>query len=462
VSGTIYGQPVSGYPYVFTYGYQWVTAPPPPPRRRHRVLRWIATVLGVLVVCASLVVGGVVGYADYTGLLDYQASWQDGAKKVDLPPAQDAPSGEWRSWARRAIDDALTTQAKALLDGDQAAYLAVADPSATALVADQTRRYKALHAMGLGQWTEAVTGSVTENGARSWSADIKISYCFGTKTCEPVQIVEASEWTLQNDHIALAKVTNSTAEWNGPRPWEADELTVQTGQRVVMAATKANAWRLPDAVRSADRAALVADKLAKWEAPPGRYVIFLAGPSDWTKWYGHTQPEWAAAWAVPVGDTVTEVVVRTQVVQQRGLETLLTHELTHVTTLAGKRYGANRSSWWLIEGIAEYATMIGKPISDYDAIPPTRSYVRSKWDGDPDVDAPTASASLEEASARYGIAFLAVRRIADKYGQDRMLDFFGKIVHDDDDLDRAATGALGASWATVKTDCAKYIRSALG
>jgi hypothetical protein len=229
-----------------------------------------------------------------------------------------------------------------------------------------------------------------------------------------------------------------------------------------MGATKANRARLKEAVRIAEKAAAVADRFSKWEEPPSRYVIFLAGPGEWNTWYGHDQPEWAAAWAVPVGSTVTEVVVRTQGVQQSEMLTLLTHELTHVTTLAGKRDGAGRTAWWLIEGIAEYATLIGKPVRNFDAIEPTRSFVRGNWDGDPAVDPPTDKSSLEQAAARYGVAFLAVRRIADRYGEAKMLDFFGRVVHDDESLEQAARAALGAAWTTVRADAARVIRSSVG
>ena len=71
------------------------------------------------------------------------------------------------------------------------------------------------------------------------------------------------------------------------------------------------------------------------------------------------------------------------------------------------------------------------------------------------------SASLEDASARYGVAFLAVRRISDKFGQAKMLDFWGRVVHDDVSLETASTGALGQPWTTVKTDVAKFIRTSV-
>ena len=228
-----------------------------------------------------------------------------------------------------------------------------------------------------------------------------------------------------------------------------------------MAATKTNEWRLDTAIAAADKAAAVADTFAKWSPTPNRYVIFLASPAEWSKWYGHEQPDWAAAWAVPVSDTVTEVVVRTEVVQQRGLENLLTNELTHVTSLAGKRLGAARS-WWLIEGIAEYATMLGQQISTYDGLDATHDFVHRKWDGKPNVAPPSANASLDEAAARYGVAFLSVRRIAEKYGQDKMLTFWGKVVHDNTPIDDASQAALGASWTSVSADCASYIRKSVG
>jgi hypothetical protein len=456
-----YGQPVSAYPYG-PYQFNPWEPTPIPARRPGAALRVVGSVLALVLVLSVVGVGVVVGYADYSGALDTRAAWRPAAgPKVELPPAQNAPAAEWTQWARSSVSDELTAQAKALLSANEDGYLAAVDPDNAKLVQDHQRRFKVLHAMGPGVWTQDVAGALKDRGARSWKADIKISYCFGAATCSAVELVESSTWELKGDHLLMVALEQSDPGWNGPRPWETDELTVQVGKRVVMAATKTNAWRLPDAVKSADKAAAIADTLAKWSPAPARYVIFLAGPNDWKRWYGHSQPEWAAAWAVPVGDTATEVVVRTEVVQQRGLETLLTHELTHVTTLAGKRDGAGASAWWLIEGIADYATMIGKAVNTYDALPPTKAFVRGKWDGDPAVDAPSVNAPLEEASARYGVAFLAVRRISDKYSQDKMLDFWGRVVHDNQDLNAASTAALGTPWATVKADCAKFVRTSM-
>jgi hypothetical protein len=439
----------------------WVLVPVQPPPRRRRALPWFLGIITTLTVLAVVALGGFVAITQYGGAGSPRGTWRAAPSPTDLPPAQNAPASEWASWARRAVDGRVEAQAEALLAGDEARYLAAVDPDNEDLLAEHRRRFEVLRAMGPGVWTQNVTGIPKFNGDRAWTADLRVSYCFGESTCEPVQLVVGSEWELRDDNLVMTDLTPSGADEIGPRPWETDDLSVRTGERVIVASQKANQWRLADAVKAGDRAAAVADRLSRWSDPPSRYVIFLAGPDDWNRWYGHEQPEWAAAWAVPVSATVTEVVIRTQVVQQRGLEALLTHELAHVTTLAGDRDGAGRNSWWLVEGIADYATMVGKSVRSYDALVPTRSYVRAKWDGDPTVDAPSSSSSLEEASARYGIAFLAVRHIAEKYTEEKMLDFFGRVVHDNESLDTASRVALGVDWSTVEAECVKFIRNSV-
>jgi hypothetical protein len=460
-----YPPPPPGYPggplvYGAPYPMYWPYPMPAPPAQPSRATRITVLALTIALAASAFGVGILTAYAAAAGAFGAGPVWQDQIPK-DPPPAADAPASAWSDWARRAVDDAVRIQAKALVAGDEQNFEAVADPANATLMADLKRRYTVLRAMGLGQWTESLTGGLHQSSSRSWSGDIRISYCFGDRTCVTSDVVESSRWEVRNDQLFMVELGKTDPDEDGPRPWETDQLTVVRGKRAIVAATKVNEWRLDAAIAAADKAALVADQFAKWAPAPNRYVIFLASPAEWTKWYGHDQPDWAAAWAVPVGDTVTEVVVRTEVVQQRGLENLLTHELTHVTSLAGKRLGQGRA-WWLIEGIAEYATMLGQPISGYDGLEPTHAFVRGKWDGKPNVASPSANADLDEAAARYGVAFLAVRRIAEKYGQDKMLTFWGQVVHDNASLEDASLAALGDPWTAVSADCASYVRKSVG
>jgi hypothetical protein len=234
---------------------------------------------------------------------------------------------------------------------------------------------------------------------------------------------------------------------------------VKTGKRAVVATTKGLKSRLPAAVAAIDRAAAIADQFAKWTPAPSKYVVYLAGPSNWKNWYGHEQPEWAAAWAVPVGDDVSEVVVRTDAVPQSELEMLMRHELTHVTSLAGATYGGS-SAWWMVEGLAEYAEFSDKPASDYDALGPVGVYLGSKaWKDDVRVAPPNEDASVSQAAGAYGIGYLAIRRIAERFGRTKMLNFFGAVLQDGKTIPEAAKSALGTSWTNVNNDCVQYIRN---
>lgn len=446
------GYPVSGYPYPVS-GYPVAPMVPVAPRRS----RW-QLVVNLVAVFVIVVAGLVaVGYEQVAG--GSYATWVRGEGVGDPPPGAFESDKVWTDWARRSVSLSLEFQASSLLKGDEKGYLAAADPDNAALVADLGNRFEVLHAMAPGVWKQAITGGFAANGSRRWRADIRTSYCFGPPTCSTVQLVASSEWGVKGNRVVLTKLGTTEKKWNGPRPWETDLLTIATGDRVIMGAAKSSAWRLTDGIEYADRAAKVADQFAQWDDPPSRYVAFFAGPNEWSKWYGDAQPEWAAAWAVPVSSVVTEVVVRARGVRQVDLEFLLTHEFTHVATLAGKRDGADAKAWWLIEGVADYAAMLKTPVADYDALEPTGSFVRNNWDGNPAVMPPGASSSDADAAARYGVAFLAVRRLAEKYTQAKMLSFFGRVVHDGHTAEQAAPAALGKPWSTVRADVTSYIRS---
>jgi hypothetical protein len=295
-------------------------------------------------------------------------------------------------------------------------------------------------------------------GKHTWKALMDVSYCIGGASCGVASLTESTTWKVDGTRLLLDGLNPSTADDQGPRPWEIDQLTVKVGSRAVVASSKANVKRLAGAVTVADAAARIADQFAKWSTPPARYVIFIASLADWRRWYGMSQPAWAAAYTLHVSPTVSEIVIRSDVVAQADLPVLLTHEMTHVTSLAGKRFGEGSGTWWLIEGIAEYASHLNVPLSHYDAVVSTRNYVRSGWSGDPAVSPPGRTASQTEAAGKYGIAFLSVRRLAEKYGLDKMLDFWGLMVHEDYTIDTAAHDALGVSWVTAKKDLSTYIK----
>jgi hypothetical protein len=180
--------------------------------------------------------------------------------------------------------------------------------------------------------------------------------------------------------------------------------------------------------------------------------VYLAGPGEWGTWYGVPQQPWVAAFAMPLTDVATEVVLNVDHVDARDVTDVLRHEFTHVVTLAGvdRTYA---QSWWLVEGIAEYVRVTGGA-RPFDGLGDVRKFIHSgHWLGDVALDGPPDSATASDVNGRYGVAYLAVKRLAEHYGEARMLAFFGAVVRDGMPLDKAARTVFGAGWGTVSADC---------
>jgi hypothetical protein len=424
------------------------TAPVRP--SRSKAWSWVAAAAAI----ALVTVGGIVSLWPRTGH-GPSVLWHL-AGDIAAPPPADASATTWSAWARQAVDTTVSEQAQALTGGDQAGYLAAIDPVDQRLHDSLLHRFQELRQMGIGQWHQEIRGNPQVTGELAWHADVRVTYCFGDANCRPNTVVIGTDWRLRNDQLLLTDEANTSANQFGPRPWETGDLAIATGKRTVVAVSARLSSRLQETAAAAEQAAAVADTLAKWDGPPSRYVVFLASPTDWDEWYGSGKPEWAGG--IYIDQTDNEVIVNSRV-RSSDIKDLLTHELTHVATLAGPRKGPDdRTTWWLVEGIAEYAMMLGRPVSQYDGFTQVRSFIKTEG-GDPVVAIPAADATVDQAAGAYGVAFLAVRRMADRYGQDAMLNFWGKIVHDGQTFDDAARAAYGQSWDAVRADCQTYIRS---
>src|SRR5262249_49343330 len=196
---------------------------------------------------------------------------------------------------------------------------------------------------------------------------------------------------------------------------------------------------------------------ASWAPPPERYLVYLAGPDEWSRWYGVSQPAWVAGYAMPVGDDDTEIILNAVKVDPGDVRDTLRHEFAHVVTLAGVRRSYT-PRWWLVEGIAEYVRMVDRPLRGYRGWAAARRYIHSgQWSGSIVQDQPPPlTVSTDEADGRYGIAFLAVRCLADRYGADRMLSFFNAVVRLGGDPDEASVTGFGAPWDVVAAGCAGW------
>ncbi len=362
------------------------------------------------------------------------------------------------------IQEALTRQSLALLAGNEPAFLAIGEAS---VQPELRRRYAVLRAMQVSGWDEKLVSGpaplVDAANPLRWRVGVRLRYCLVVRGCTPASgTVAQSEWSEAGGKLLLTALVPSPATEMGPRPWEVTDLQVAVGARVIVAAPTALASRLPGVLAAAEKAAAVADPYARWNPPPGRYLVFLAGPDEWSRWYSVRQSPWVGAYAMRIDPGSTEIVVNAQRVTNDAVRDTLSHEFSHVVTLAGVNRDYSQK-WWLTEGIAEYIRMAGRPASTYPGLTATRRYVTSgRWNGDVAItDPPTASVPADDASGRYGVAFLALRHIAERYGEEKLLAFFDATVRRGTSPADAAHTILGISWADLSADCAKSVRRAI-
>jgi hypothetical protein len=379
----------------------------------------------------------------------------EGGAAVSVQPTR-APATARHSGIRAQLQVVLDAQAAALLRGDETAFLAPADPGNEVLLSDLRRRFGILRAMHIAGWTETLGGE-PESVDGGWRATVRIGYCFVVRGCEPVTVPVATRWAASNGPVSLVEFGSSGTSDLGPRPWEVSDLRVAVGSRVVVAAAPRYAGRVPALLAAAEEAAAVADRYAHWAARPDRYLVYLASPEDWGSWYGVHQAQWVAGYAMPITERHTEIVLNGQRVTTDEVVDTLRHEFAHVVTLADVRRDYS-GHWWLVEGIAEYVRMVGRPLSEYELLSASRRYVRAGNPTDvPGLTEPAASASTEEASGRYGVAFLSVRWLAERFGEEKMLYFFDQVVREGVAPLYAAAAAFGVDWSEITVECAGYV-----
>ncbi|MCI4062914.1 hypothetical protein MRQ36_10150 [Micromonospora sp. R77] len=290
---------------------------------------------------------------------------------------------------------------------------------------------------------------------------VSVGYCFVVPECTPATVVIGTRWREAGEQPRLLAFDESRAAPAGARPWEVSDLAVAFGKRTVVATTPALRARLPALLTQAETAAKVADLYAVGTAPPDRYLVFYAGRDEWSRWYGGGRPAWTAGYAVGVGGGHHDVVLNAASLTSAGADDLLRHELTHAASLPDRGY-SGRANWWLVEGLAEYAGADGQPVRRYEGLAEVRKLVGSGWNGRLDGLAPPDNAADDRVGGSYGIGYLAVRHLVDRYGEQRLLDFFRAVIHDRDPVEQASERVFGEQWSTLHDDCVAYVRGVVG
>jgi hypothetical protein len=448
------GPPVPpGYPQFYPPA-QPVSMPPPlPPARRPR-RAWATLGVVVTIVAALAICAGTVAYTLPT--LHRIGT----AVAAPTPAPTNAAAPIVHSPTLNAL---LTSQATALLGGDEKGFLSAVDPSAPDAVDNYRQLYRNLRALHVTSWAQrSPTGDLPVTTETAYS--VEVTYCLLVKTCDGGMHAElhinarSRDGGVLIDHLTTPASNRFTSE---PRPWEVSSLHAVVGDRVIVAASSAWASQLPAILPIAQSAAATAGGFAHW-GKPAVYIVYLASASEGRRWFaGELENVDGVAYTIDPDDIEVVAMMPTatnpRYAGPGALNTVLRHEFGHVATLHGMR-GSTRSDSFA-EGLAEYCAYADHTAWASYRIGDVHDYLRSgAWSGSVYLTSEVTSGKVLTASAAYGIGYLAIRRFVAVYGLTRTLDFWGAVERDNKSLKAASTQILNTSWDKVNADAAAYVR----
>jgi hypothetical protein len=377
------------------------------------------------------------------------------------PPADPAKAA-----ARTAIETTLGQQSAALLRGDLAGWLAAGEPGNKEVAAELRRRFGSLRAMKVAGFAQTIAigpGAAKDfDGREEWNVEVKVGHCFVDTDCALDHIAIHTRWRVTPDGARLSRIIGTFSNASArPHPWELAALKAATGRRVVVAGAARGA-RARSVVAAADRAAAVADRFAG-AAKPQRYLIFLASSAEFSRWFGGSNDS-PVGLALGVTPSRTDLMLNIDKLRADQVESVLRHELTHAATLRGDDFHQPDDSWWLIEGVAEMGQEYGRAAREYGLDSEIRRYLREGEYKSGDLAKIYGGESEEGWTvwAKYGLAYYAVRRVAERFGQKKLIRFTDEVLQNGTSIEDAAQSVFGVPIANVYKDCLRYTRGVVG
>ncbi len=388
------------------------------------------TIAGLLFVSVALLLvwllGAVVGF--------------DGTKSTPagVPDAQAArstsPEPDLIGKPHDSIRSVLKAQRQALLSGNEVGWLNDVDPDVPGLLLAFRRIYRNLRAMGISAWDAEVTHDDRIPLATT-TLDVSVDYCFLLPACQPQAKGQAhpphttlgitfgeksGRVYVEGLNVPPVKRSDVLA-----LPWEVSDLTVLLGNRVIVAAAPGVAGWAAQALPLAEKAAVVADRYSRWTPPPSRYIVYLAGHAEAKMWLrGDLEATREVGVAQQLGSHDIQVVILLPEAATGGrLREVIQHEFGHVATLRGTEpdpatFASDDS---FVEGVAEYIAHAGEPVNTSRNASVRRFLKSDRWKGEVILPVYLDADDADVTTAKYGIGYLTVRYLADKYGENLML-----------------------------------------
>lgn len=348
------------------------------------------------------------------------------------------PAGPARVDAVRAL---LTNRARALGRRDRAAWLATIDPASPGFRLAQGRLFDALTAVPVVAWTYELDPlplaqgptSAARHGAGWWAATVTLRYRLAGFDGSPSAQSQHLTFVLRDGRWYLADADSA----DGARGiWDGGPVVAVRGRSTLVLGHPASRRRL--AAIAADVDAAVGRVSEVWGTGWSQRVVVLV-PSSGRELrdlvggggdYSHiaavttTVSDRGPSGVRAGGDRVVINPDNFARLGALGRRVVLTHEVTHVATRAATGTAAPS---WLVEGFADYVGYRGVQLPEAISAEELQRAVRHReipsqlpTDGD-------FAGSNPALAQVYEQAWLAVRLIAQQYGQDGLVRLYRTV-----------------------------------
>ncbi|MFD8565953.1 hypothetical protein [Streptomyces sp. NPDC059639] len=402
----------------------------------------------------------------------------------------------------------LEKHSKALAGNDKGAYLAPFEGGSPALKTKQASLFSNLRKVPF-QVSEyqylAIEGRAKDHYGAGASASVDVAFVHQVKGADASPVAEWYRWTVEKKtedaDLKVTSVGPATPEIPGygdtinyPAPWDAyDSMAVTVKAHTVIMSDSA---QVADARRYAPYIEKAAqDNLAAWAAkgPKSGHTMpgFVVTLEKNRKMYKHMYREGTGDEgdesiseagvsiqmpAVTAGGTKAKVDVQnggarivmdtsgnrfTRPDYAASVLDISHHELAHtmVEPLTGPD---SRTELWVIEGFADYMAKRDDAALAADDIRGLKAYYAGSYvdpfDGKLPLTDDFHSSDDAENNAHYTLGWLAIRFIAEKYGEDKALAFVAEQYQDSKGMEAQLTKATGMGLNEFQNAWADYVR----
>ncbi|MFE3827754.1 hypothetical protein [Streptomyces sp. NPDC059092] len=344
------------------------------------------------------------------------------------PARAPTPAATATDGIRRALD----RRAAAVLDRDEAAYLAAVDPAAHALRATARAEFGNLAEVPLGSWTYHLT-EVRRSGARA-TVRAELRHRLTGHDSAPLSAPRALELTERAGRWYVS--ADRPGAGGGAQLWEQGAVRAVRGARCLVLGVGQDRARLREIAATADLAVPAVD--AAWPGRWARRVVLLV-PGDLTAMgglLGAPAAGYRGIAAVTTGETggsgaspADRVVVNPEAYGELGVHgrrIVLTHETTHVATRTAT---SAATPSWLSEGFADWAAYRRSDLTAGRIAPELQRAVRRG-------EAPAALPSdadfafggdADRLARAYEGGWLACELIAAEWGEEKLTAFYRAV-----------------------------------